>query len=263
LTDVGGVDQLSGFNVQTIALEIPVTWLTTSSNLSVFGAYASTSRPQTTVRGEGKSNGKLVQAQRLANPLVNEVIIGVADKDRWNATAPEQEGLFEQYYLKPRVSLALQLATTNMLATSCLLPQVPGCAPATPTLADTSLSAFNRTDLVALLLQYNGILYGSGRGGAKSDLLRLDFSKGWQPPNMQNRLGVIGGDLTGWPNGRRPADDVTDIAVQAAGGQNYVPNPSIVPSGVGDGVSVNDKPLPSAFPFLATPHDGRNRVHAN
>lgn len=261
----GGVDMLSGFNVHSIALEVPTAMISNGS--SVLGAYASTSRPRITVRGYGSEDDRLrtgdgdrdgrAQVQRLANPLVNELIIGTRDKDRWNATEPEDEARFEGYYLKPRVSLALQLATDNTLATSCLNLGVPGCAPAfaTPTLSGTDLAPFNRTDLVALLLQYNAILYGPGSGGVKSELLRLNFGVDPKPLGTQNRLGVLGGDLAGWPNGRRPNDDVTDAAVQAAGGKNYV--------GVGDGVPTNDKALPAGFPFLAAPHDGRNRFHVN
>jgi hypothetical protein len=259
----GGLDMLSGFNVQTIALEVPASWVSNGSN--ILGAYASTSRNKVRVLDtpNASGTGPLVQVQRLANPLVNEVIIGVADKDLWNATSPDKESLFEGYYLKPRVSLALQLASG--LDTSCLPLGVPGCAPASPApAADLGLSNFNRTDLVALLLQYNGVLYGSGPGGAKSDLLRLNFGIPPKPLADQNRLGVLGGDLAGWPNGRRPNDDVTDIAVQAAGGQKYLAGTGQpVPAGVGDGVSVNDKPLSTGFPFLAAPHDGRQRMHSN
>jgi hypothetical protein len=256
LGSTGGVDLLSGFNVHTIALEVPMSWI--SGGSSVIGGYASTSRPQTTVRGEEKSHGKFVQVQRLANPLVNEVIIGTVDKDRWNATEPEDEGQFLDYYLKPRISLALQLASG--VNTGCVLA-VPGCSPAAPApAADLALSNFNRTDLVAILTQYNSLLYGAGSGGTTSDLLRLNLATAPKSLATQNRLGIFGGDLAGWPNGRRPLDDVTDIAVQAAGGPTYVG------VGVGDGVSANDDPLPTAFPFLSTPTDGRNRQpnpHAN
>jgi hypothetical protein len=248
----GGVDMLSGFNVHTIALEVPMSMISNGS--TVIGGYASTSRPEQTVRGGDKgdkSHGKFVQVQRLANPLVNEVVIGTVDKDRWNATEPEDEAQFADYYLKPRVALALQLASG--VNTGCVLP-VPDCSPATPApAADLALSNFNRTDLVAILLQYNSLLYGAGGGGTTSDLLRLNLAVPPKPLAAQNRLGIFGSDLAGWPNGRRPIDDVTDIAVQAVGGPTYVG------LGVGDGVSANDAPLPAAFPFLSTPSDGRNR----
>src|SRR5207245_2558478 len=86
------VDMLSGFNVHEIALEVPSTVLTGDTGTTVLGAYGSTSRPKITVQGgKGKDEGKFVQVQRLANPLVNETIIGTPDKDEWNATEPEQE----------------------------------------------------------------------------------------------------------------------------------------------------------------------------
>jgi hypothetical protein len=85
--------------------------------------------------------------------------------------------------------------------------------------------------------------------------MRLNLSVAPKPLADQKRLTILAGDNAGWPNGRRPIDDVTDIAVQVVGGTNY--------AGAGDNVNANDVPLPAAFPFLATPHDGRNRVHAN
>jgi hypothetical protein len=254
LGSTGGVDMLSGFNVHTIALEVPMSMI--SGGSSVIGAYASTSRPKTTVRGDEDEDDddeprRLVQVQRLANPLVNELIIGTVDKDRWNATEPEDESRFVDYYLKPRVALALQLASG--ISTGCVLP-LPGCSPQPPApAADLALSNFNRTDLVAILLQYNSVLYGAGAGGRRSDLLRLNLSVEPKPLAAQNRLGIFGSDLAGWPNGRRPLDDVTDIAVQAVGGPTYVG------AGAGDGVSANDDPLPEGFPFLSTPADGHDR----
>jgi Domain of unknown function (DUF4331) len=260
LGSTGGVDMLSGFNVHTIALEVPMSMI--SGGSSVIGAYASTSRPRASVYGDDddddRGRGRYAQVQRLANPLVNEVIIGTVDKDRWNATEPEDESRFLDYYLKPRVGLALQLASG--VNTGCVLP-LAGCTPQPPAAAaDLALSNFNRTDLVAILLQYNNLLYGAGRGGRQSDLLRLNLGVAPKPLAMQNRLGIFGMDTAGWPNGRRPIDDVTDIAVQAVGGPTYVG------VGVGDGVSANDDPLPTAFPFLSTPADGRDRqpnLHAN
>ena len=90
-----------------------------------------------------------------------------------------------------------------------------------------------------------------------SELLRLNISV---PPTAladQQRLTVLAGDNAGWPNGRRPIDDVTDIAVQVVGGPNYIA------AGAGDNVNMNDLPLPDMFPFIATPWDGRGRVHQN
>jgi hypothetical protein len=210
-------DMLSGFNVNTIALELPASLLTrdhgspAQTNQPWLGAYASTSRPRVTVLGgRGHHARHFVQVQRLANPLVNELIIGTKDKDRWNTLDPDQESRFLDYYENPRLALALSLVFGAPV-------------PATP-----------RHDLENALLKY-----GPSDPGY-SELLRLNVSSG---PGAS------------WPNGRRPADDVTDTAIQVVGGPAF--------AGAGDGVNVNDKVLPNVFPFLASPWDGRNRVHAN
>ena len=207
------------------------------------GAYASTSRRNVTVlrgpernddgdddRDDGqKPGGRWVQIQRLANPLVNEAIIGTEDKDRWNATEPEDEAQFLDYYLNPRLALALQLVFGVPAATS------------------------GRQDLVDLLLKYDP--------GDKhlSELLRLDLRTPPTPLPAQRRMTVLATppDGAGWPNGRRPRDDVTDIAVRVVGGANFIA------ARAGDGVNRNFAPTRPAFPFLAAPQVGRDRVHQN
>jgi hypothetical protein len=222
-----GIDMLSGFDVHTIALEVPATLLTGDTGASVIGAYASTSRQKITVEGEGK--GKLVQVQRLANPLVNEAIIGTKDKDLWNALEPEDEARFEDYYLNPRLALALQLVYGVPAATS------------------------GRTDLRDLLLKY------APSDKQLSELLRLNLNVSPTPLAAQRRMGPLASppDPAAWPNGRRPRDDVTDIAIRVIGGPNYVA------ARAGDGVNVDDAQLKPSFPFLATPSDGRGRQHQN
>lgn len=253
-----GIDMLAGHNVHTIAIEVPMAMVSNGS--SVIGAYGFTTRPRVTIRTErgiDPSSGGVarVQVQRLANPLVNELIIGTVDKDRWNGTKPDNESQFLGYYLKPRFALAEQLVFG--VPTGCLVA-VSQCTPATPANTDTTLAGFNRTDLQALLLQYNPIVYGTGRGGVNSDLLRLNLATAPTPLGQQSSIpGALGGDPAAWPNGRRPKDDVTDIAAKAVGGPNYVPLATI------DGVESNDKAYPAAFPFLASPHDGVTRVHQN
>jgi Domain of unknown function (DUF4331) len=188
--------------------------------------------------------------QRLANPLVNEVIIGLQDKDSWNATEPEDESKFLQYYLKPRLALAMQLLFGAN--TGCTPFGDPSCSPNPPAAAaDLALSNFNRTDLVNVLLKYQP------SDTKLSELLRLNLNIGPTPLASQQRLTVLAGDNAGWPNGRRPIDDVTDVAVQVVGGPNYIG------LGAGDGVDVNDKALPASFPFIASTWDGRGRFHAN
>src|SRR6185503_18966028 len=90
-----------------------------------------------------------------------------------------------------------------------------------------------------------------------SELMRLNLSVAPKPLADQKRLTLLAGDNAGWPNGRRPIDDVTDIAVQVVGGTNYIT------AGAGDNVNENDMPLPDMFPFISTPWDGVNRIHQN
>jgi hypothetical protein len=222
-----GTDMLSGFNVHTIALELPSTMLTGDTGTNVIGAYAATARQRITVNGTGV--GPLFkQVQRLANPLVNEVIIGTQDKDRWNATEPEGEAAFLDYYRNPRLATALKV----------LFPFLN--VPATP-----------RDDLKNILLQY------SPTDTRLSELLRLNLNVAPKPLALQKRLTVLAGDTAGWPNGRRPKDDVTDVAIRVVGGTDYVNNR------VGDGVNVDDAALTTSFPYLATPASGRDRQHDN
>ena len=222
-----GTDMLSGFNVHTIALEVPSSMLTGDTGTSVLGAYASTSRPHVTVHGRG--HGHFDQVQRLANPLINEAIIGTEDKDEWNAREPEEEGRFEDYYLNPRLALAMEVVFG---------------VPAEKT---------NRTDLRDLLLKYQS---GDRR---LSELLRLNLAVPPTPLAAQRRMTVLASpaDPAGWPNGRRPKDDVTDIAIRVVGGANYIG------ARAADGVNTNDAMLLGSFPFLASPFDGRNRHHDN
>ena len=226
-TNPFGTDMLSGFNVHSIALEMPASILAGDTGTNVLGAYASTSRPHVTVEGEG--HGGFDQVQRLANPLVNEAIIGTPDKDEWNALEPEQEGRFEDYYLNPRLALALEVVYG-----------VP---------ADKT----DRTDLRDLLLKYQP---GDRR---LSELLRLNLAVPPTPLPAQRRMTALASpaDPAGWPNGRRPKDDVTDIAIRVVGGANYIA------ARAADGVNTDDATLPGSFPFLASPFDGRNRQHGN
>ena len=248
-----GIDMLAGHNVHTIAIEVPTAMV--SNGATVLGAYGYTSRGKIKVNGAKAGTESLVQVQRLANPLVNELIIATERKDEWNAKSPEQEADFLGYYLKPRVALAAQLVFG--LNTGCLVP-LPDCTPNPPAASGLDLAAFNRSDLAAVLLAYNGLVYGEGAAGTTSDLLRLNLAVPPTPLAEQSSVpGVLGGDAAAWPNGRRPADDVTDIAVKAVGGPNYLGLSSV------DGVDGNDRDYPAAFPFLAEPHDGVTRVHQN
>jgi hypothetical protein len=235
-----GIDTIGTMNVQTIALEVPASMLTKDKKgpgdtaHPKLGSYGSTSQSQISVFGDdGDDNGDDDdgggQVQRLANPLVNETIIGTEDKDRWNTVRPHREARFLDYYRNPRLALALELVFGVPAAKS------------------------NRQDLVDLLLKYQP------SDTRLSELLRLDLGVPPTPLPAQRRMTVLASppDPAGWPNGRRPKDDVLDIAARVVGGPNYIA------ARAGDGVNKNFMPLPSDFPFLATPQDGRNRVHQN
>jgi hypothetical protein len=245
-----GVDTFSGFNVSTIALEIPIAELTGNPN-AVLGLYASTSRPKIlSRRDDGTSVGSdgWVQVARMANPLVNELIIPTDRKDRWNATDPKDEAQFASFYLNSSLATVLNLRYSTTFPTS------------------------GRTDLVSALLQYGG----SGTCGPSdrcSELLRLNVGVPPTAPVLQKRLGVLAGDGAGFPNGRRPNDDVTDIALRVVGGILLTLGDPVAFANfprLGDGVNFNagaesslvtGNGIYTVFPFLPTPHAGWSPRH--
>lgn len=237
-----GVDMLSGFNVSTIALEVPISMIAPSGG--VIGAYGSVSKFVSSVQGAGSGRGlgAFTQTNRLANPLINELVIGTVDKDRWNAVTPDQDGQFAQYGLSPLFATAIQIR----------FGLVPACVPILVAPGQTC-SASNRQDLANALLRY------TPGGALTGDWLRLNTATAPTPLADQKRMGILASpaDPAAWPNGRRPKDDVTDIATRVVVG------PAAIAARVGDGINVDDAALPNAFPFLATPSDGRNRVHFN
>jgi Domain of unknown function (DUF4331) len=252
-----GVNRFAGFNISTIAIEVPISRVTSdgkpaaASKNPVIGVYANTSRQKVRVLGEDDKpkadDGQWVQVSRMANPLVNELIITTPFKDDWNAAKPEDEAQFQAFYQNPVVATEL-----NLVFHVAIVP------------IDGS-SASNRTDLMSLLLKYpNQPLNGTNCGRPCAELLRLDLSKPPTEPEKQSRLGsVLGGDPAGFPNGRRPNDDVTDIVVRVVGGTNYI-NAHIgdgvnflagAPGTVGVDITANG--IARNFPFLPTPYDGK------
>jgi len=254
-----GVDGVGGYNTHTIAIQVPIDQLTadglgaSDTVRPVLGIYASASRQRTRVlRGDGTltQSGKWVQVSRLGNPLINEVIIPRGMKDKWNASYPVDDAQFLKFYKKPELA-----ALVNLLY---------------PALPDTPTT--DRNDLVAVLLTGVKLPDGSSftfTGDTPADLLRLNVAV---PPTAQvgdgDPLGVLAGDLAGFPNGRRLEDDVTDIELRAVacgygdilagllGLCNFSPN-----NIVGDGVNANDKPFMAEFPYVATPHQGYAHEH--
>jgi Domain of unknown function (DUF4331) len=256
-----GANRFSGFNISTIAIEVPITRITSdgqpaaTTKYPVIGVYAENERHKFKVLhapGEAATeDGPWVRVSRMANPLVNELIINTPFKDGWNAADPENEANFQAFYKNPVIATAL-----NLVYHVAILP------------IDGS-SANDRTDLMSLLLKYPGqALDGTNCGSPCSELLRLDLRVPPTKPNDQNRLGAaLSADKAGWPNGRRPNDDVTDIAIRVVGGNNFISAragdgvnflegaPGVV------GVDITANGIAKNFPFLPTPYDGKNRRH--
>ena len=259
-----GINRFSGANVSTIAIEVPITRITSDGKPAaatanpVIGMYASTSRragrdgfAARSARDHDRDNW--VQVSRMGNPLINELIITTPSKDRWNAKDPEDEAQFQDSYKNPVIATAL-----NLVFGVDIMP------------LDGS-PASNRTDLMSILLKYPGqALNGSNCGVPCSELLRLDLRVDPTPPESQSRLGAaLSADGAGWPNGRRPNDDVTDIALRVVGGTNFIA------AKVGDGVNflagapgvvgvdITANGIAKSFPFLPTPYDGKNRRHVD
>ena len=221
-----GTDTLAGFNVHSIALRVPKSSLRAGS--PIIGVWATASRPATTTRtaGSESSSGSFVQVSRLGMPLVNEVVVPVGQKDKWNGSKPADDGQFLSYVTDPEVPK--------------LLEAIYGLrAPATP-----------RNDLVQVFL--TGVPNLNQPAGVKaSEMLRLNMDVA--PTSSPNRLGVLANDLAGFPNGRRLTDDVIDITLRAAAGVLVGVNNTL-----GDGVDRNDVPFRTSFPYLAFPHSGSN-----
>ena len=257
-----GVNRFSGANISTISIEVPIRRITSDYKAAaatenpVIGMYASTARQRVRVlrtNGEEKNRGPWVQVSRMANPLVNELIIDTPSKDFWNAAEPEDEAQFQDFYKNPVIATALNLVYGVPIA------PIDGSAPNT------------RTDLMSILLKYPGqALNGTNCGHPCSELLRLDLRVPPTAPESQNRLGAaLSADKAGWPNGRRPNDDVTDIAIRVVGGTNYINAragdgvnflagaPGVV------GVDITANGIARNFPFLPTPYDGKNRRHVD
>ncbi|MBM3725959.1 MAG: DUF4331 domain-containing protein [Acidobacteria bacterium] len=242
-------DFVSGYSVNSIAVEVPISMLTrtgaiepATSPAATIGVWASTSRPRVTVRRaplSQQSSGNWQQVQRMGNPLINELIIGTGFKDRFSMDQPKNDGQFASFFLDPLLARVINAAFGGAVA----IPPAP------------------RTDLLPLVVYTPPIAATGTPTGPVADMLRLNTGVAPTPEASINRLGLLGGDGAGFPNGRRLQDDVTDIALRAVVG---VLNPAfnVAPNNrLGDGVNVNDAPYAGAFPFLAPSPSGRDRRH--
>ena len=226
----GGKDFLAGYAVHTIALQVPVSQLDNGSN-HVVGIWSATDRPKVTVEARKRvKQVKWAQVSRLGNPLINELLIPTQLKDKWNASTPDKDKQFEQYY-------------SNSILAQLLNKLYPQFGPFKET---------DRQDLVAVLgtgLKSPNLNF---TGPTFADEIRLNLSIApTAPVGEGNRLGVLGGDLAGYPNGRRLEDDVVDISERVVGG-------ALIghPLPLGDGVDANDVPYMTSFPYEADPFSG-------
>ena len=242
-------DTVSGYAVNSIALEVPVTLLTrtgavepATSTAATIGVWCSTSRPRVTVRQSPfplQSSGAFRQVQRMGNPLINELLVGTGSKDRFSVDEPKNDSQFASFFLDPLLARVLNAATGGAVA-----------IPAPP-----------RTDLLPLVTYAPPIAAAGTPAGPVADLLRLNTGVAPTAVASASRLGLLGGDGAGYPNGRRVFDDVTDISLRAVTG---VLNPAfnVAPNNrLGDGVNVNDAPYRTTFPYLANCPSGRDRRH--
>jgi hypothetical protein len=251
-----GVDDTKALNIHSIAIQVPIKSLTKDGSVpndatkavSVLGIWSAASRRKIRMtdpsQGENAEAGPWVQVSRLGNPLFNEVIVPLGQKDEWNGQQPSGDAEYLQNVQHPELA--------------GLLPVLyPGVFP--------NLAALKaaRADLVAILLTGlpSGVVPGfqNYTGKTPADMLRLNVAV---PPSASpNPLGVVGGDLAGFPNGRRVFDDVVTVELRAIAGLTYpLVDKTFTPDGAASVIDQGVGPGPGrylpAFPYLGTPHDG-------
>jgi hypothetical protein len=256
-----GVNATKDLNVHTIALQVPIGDLTrggwVGSNVNdpraTIGVWTSASRQRVrmldTELNNTWSTGPYRQVSRLANPLFNEVVVPMGLKDFWNTQSPDGDARFAKFVANPEVAQLL-----------------PGLFPGVfPNLDALNKSGKPRADLLAILLTGipAGLIPGfqNYTGKVQADLMRLNTAI--RPSAKPSIYGLLGGDLAGFPNGRRVFDDVVAIELRAIAGATYaLVDKTFTPDGaaaqVDDGVTPNDLDMPylDRFPYLGTPSDG-------
>jgi hypothetical protein len=274
-------DTVSGYAVNSIAIQVPIAMLTLTGNIepatsaaATIGVWGTTSRPRLTVRrapGLSEiSSPKVRQVQREGNPLINELIIGIGYKDRWSMDQPVNDAQFAGFDLDPPFVHIVDALYGALLPGALNSPPAP------------------RNDMLPLVEYLPPIAASGTTAGPIADLLRLNTGVAPTAPAKQRRLGLLAGDGAGFPNGRRLADDVVDIALRVvvggvlAGnkcGAAHTSNCAVFPNNsLGDGVNVNDvntdldvdgttnlvEPLThfhTSFPYVDYCPSGRDRVH--
>ncbi len=246
-------DTVSGYAVNAIAIEVPIELVTRTGRIegatspdATIGVWATTSRPRQRVNRKRQivdSQRFFRQVQRMGNPLINELVIGIGSKDRFSMEQPRRDAQFADFFLDPPIVKIVEALYGGALA-----------VPAAP-----------RTDLLPLVTYAPPIAAPGTPAGPVADMLRLNTGVAPTPPEEASRLGLLGGDPAGFPNGRRLADDVVDIVLRVAVGGVLDPSfPGFAPGvndRLGDGVNVNDAAYRTEFPYLGSSPDGRDRRH--
>lgn len=283
-----GFDTLAGYNVNTVALQLPKELLVANGDAAanpVIGVWSTTSRAKTRVFADNNAapgtsasdssdtttdSGDFVQVSRLGNPLVNEAVVPANLKDFFNRSTPDTDAKFLAKVQDPEVPI--------------LVESVYGIP--NPNKLEGNEAAAKRNDLVAAFLTgfskdvFSGATFGGlGKGVLDADLNSLDLNAVSPNPapaeylrlnvnvpplkpgdSGYSRLGAVGGDLSGFPNGRRLQDDVVDIALQVLEGVLVRPAGDLktAVAGLGDAVDANERerPLLATFPYVADPHTG-------
>lgn len=266
ITQSSANDDLIDKNVTAIAIEVHKNCLVGSGN-GVIGAWTTASLPQTRILNPNASfekaavsGGALVQVSRLSNPLVNELVIGLPDKDKFNSSKPVNDTQFADYVTHPSLPALLNILFRDAV-NATLGTNIPDLAP----------TNFPRTDLVtAFLTGFPGV--NQLATVTPSEMLRLNTAIPATPAEQQSPFGVAGDDLAGFPNGRRPGDDVVDIALRVVMGAlcHDIPiagtptnlglcSPADAPVGnvpFTDGAPLHAGMLNTSFPYLLAPIAG-------
>jgi hypothetical protein len=256
-------------NVTSIALEVPIACLKGTGN-GVIGVWSTASLPQAklakpnpTYKAPALYGGAYVQVSRLGMPLVNELVIGLPQKDLFNAAKPTQDGALADYVTNPTFPAILDA-----------LFRGPVNATLKTNFATLAPTNFPRNDLVATFLTgFAGVNQLATVTG--SEMLRLNTGVDATPQATQSPFGVVGNDLAGFPNGRRPGDDTVDIVLRVAMGRLCYPipvagkptdlglcKPSDAPTGMvayTDGAPSSAKNIQNEFPYLNDPLRGSPR----
>jgi hypothetical protein len=256
LPTMNGVDGLQSFNVHTLAVQVPISEVTRNGDVpsdplaagAVIGVWATASRQLSRIldptTGTATGHGPWTQVSRLGNPLFNEVITPMAEKDLWNVLPPSADRRFAKYVNGPELAKLLPVLYPNTFP---------------------HLAAYGkpRADLHAILLTGipQGVVKGfqNSTGAVEADLLRLNVAV--PPSSNPKNLGLVAGDPAGFPNGRRIADDVVTIELRAIAGLTIpLVDPSFTPdaaaSAVTDGTTDTNAPPSGSFPYLGTPGGG-------